>query len=65
MEYSQTFGLLLQTATALRLNPYSNGILTDTIVKEQEYVCKSLNPYSNGILTDVKIFRNYVVLFMS
>ena len=36
------------------LNPYSNGILTDTAKSWVEITrTYSLNPYSNGILTDL------------
>ena len=51
MEYSQTDSEVSILMSG-RLNPYSNGILTDKEKVMFQHYNKGLNPYSNGILTD-------------
>ena len=53
MEYSQTALRYTTQLKPLRLNPYSNGILTDKKNYETIFNYACLNPYSNGILTDI------------
>ena len=38
----------------ISLNPYSNGMLSDTNAQAQEADTVRLNPYSNGMLSDAK-----------
>ena len=53
MEYSLTCPATAHSWYTMCLNPYSNGILTDSYYDRNDYLQHScLNPYSNGILTD-------------
>ena len=53
MEYSQTEVDNNEKSEKTCLNPYSNGILTDTLLLQHgPFRQDCLNPYSNGILTD-------------
>ena len=52
MEYSLTQVSESCIRANRRLNPYSNGILTDTCFISMKLLQTRLNPYSNGILTD-------------
>ena len=54
MEYSLTKKSKRRIQAKLRLNPYSNGILSDaTITQIVNLIRFSLNPYSNGTLSDI------------
>ena len=53
MESSLTALLNELLMLAASLNPYSNGILSDTIQLWQRQTSLGLNPYSNGILSDL------------
>ena len=52
MEYSLTVIILAFGVLVARLNPCSNGILSDLKKDTQVQSGKSLNPCSNGILSD-------------
>ena len=52
MEYSQTNAKDPAQSGEVRLNPYSNGILTNNSGFQLMASSVSLNPYSNGILTN-------------
>ena len=52
MEYSLTVVKKLASGAAMRLNPYSNGILSDAFNLPDGSCTNCLNPYSNGILSD-------------
>ena len=52
MEYSLTMAKKIKKNYSWCLNPYSNGILPDNILKAAILPTICLNPYSNGILPD-------------
>ena len=52
MEYSLTPMVESLVLHTLRLNPYSNGILSDKMNTQKKLLKICLNPYSNGILSD-------------
>ncbi len=55
MEYSLTSSAQSKWIEDSGLNPYSNGILSDSFLKGESEGYDRLNPYSNGILSDTYV----------
>ena len=50
--------LALSSATAIRLNPYSNGMMIErTAERRCRSALSSLNPYSNGMMIELSITK--------
>ena len=52
MDYSLRKSMATKKEIRDRLNPYSNGLLSETFNKVFRTAEGSLNPYSNGLLSE-------------